>query len=234
MANRVAVDITINDRGELSIGGLSAQQLGLAPLDSQVVQTAKSLGSAQVQIQGQIITADVNGNPLIKIQWDPASRQLITDLAARYGYAISPQVLTRIEQWLASSNADITARYANGLSKPLMVNLSKPVLVDLGPQGQVTVEQVPLAMVIDPNAVQTIQQGQIRNAVLCWKQGTLTAQVDGKALPQVTLDQNGAKLLSQIFGLNLGDQLPGLFADQFGIDVSVPGGAHSTGATCGQ
>lgn len=218
----------------MSIGGLSAPQLGLAPLDSQVVQTAKSLGSAHVQIQGQLIAADVQGTPLLKIQWDPASRQLISDLASRYGYAVSPDVMARIEQWIASSNVDLTARYDNGLSKPLMVNLSKPVLVDVGSGGQITVEKIPLAMVIDPSAVQTIQQGQIRNAILCWKQGTLTATVDGKVLPQVTLDQNGIRLINQIFGLNLGDQLVPLFADQFGIDVSMPGGAHSATATCGQ
>ncbi len=115
-----------------------------------------------------------------------------------------------------------------------MVNLTKPVLVDLGPQGQVTVEKIPLAMVINPSAVQTISQGQIRNAILCWKQGTLTGQVDGKALPPVILDPNGVRLLDQAFGLNLGDQIGPLFADQFGIDLSLPGGTHSATATCGQ
>lgn len=208
--------------------------MGLAPLDSQTVQLAKKLGSTHVVVQGQIITAEVNGIPLFMIQWDPASRQVVADLAAKYGYAVSPDVLARIEEWISSSNVDITARYGNDVSKPLMVNLTKPVLVDVGSAGQVTVEKIPLAMMIDAGAVQIIKQGQIRNAVLCWNQGTLTAQVDGQSLPQVTLDPKGVQLMNDRLGLHLDKYLDSLFAGLLGADISFPGGAHNVRATCGR
>ncbi|MBI5032900.1 MAG: hypothetical protein HZB51_20460 [Chloroflexi bacterium] len=231
--NQAIVDITINDAGELTIGGFSMKALGLGPIDSQATQMAKSLDNAHVVLQGDLVTVDVHGTPLLKIQWTPASRQVVAELAARYGYRLSPETLARMEEWIASSNFDITARYTNDLSKPLTLNLTKPIWVDVGPEGQLTVETIPLALTLDPIVFQTIKQSGIKNAILCWNKGTLTTKLDGDNLPPIILDPKGVRLLSQALGLRIENSFDQFFNYQLGVDVNLPGGTHKAGITCG-
>jgi hypothetical protein len=214
--NTAVVEVTINAAGEVTVGGLSLKSMGAGSIDSTTVQMAKSLDSAHLVLQGDVVTLDVHGTPVVKMQWTPASRQAVTDLAAKYGYAVSPDVLARVEEWISSSNLDITARYTNDVSKPMTLNLPKPILVDVGYQS----------------VLQTIQRSGIQNTLLCWDKGTLTAKADGKDLPSLTFDPKGVQFLTQALGLDLGNVEPA-FSSKLGLDVSMPGGAHKTGATCG-
>ena len=231
--NQATVEITINDAGELTIGGLSMKALGVGPIDSQATQMAKKLGSAHIVIQGDVVTVDVHGMPVLKMQWTPASRQVVADLAAQYGYQLRPETLSRLEEWISSSSFDITARYTNEVSKPMVLNLTKPIWVDVGPEGQLTVETIPLALTMDPIVFQTIKQSGVKNAVLCWDKGTFTARLDGVNLPSITLDSRGVRLLGQTLGLPFENGVDPFFGDRVGFDVNLPGGAHQKDITCG-
>jgi hypothetical protein len=239
VTNQVVLDITINDAGEMTAGGVSLKALNVAPIDRNSTAWVKELKSTHLVIQAEQVTLDVNGMPVLKMQWTPASRQSVLDLAARYGYAISPDVLGRIEEWISTTNLDVTARYANEASKPLTLALTKPIMVDVGAQGQVAVERGPLAYGIDRSVLTSITQSGAKNALVCWNKGTLVTKVDGKALPSLTLEPKGVSFLLQTLGPSLGinpTQLGNIepaLGSQFGFDVSLPGGSHPQGAACG-
>src|SRR5689334_20315838 len=57
-ANTATVDITINDAGDVSIGGLSLAALGALPVSSQVVTAAKDLGDAHLVVANDAVTLD--------------------------------------------------------------------------------------------------------------------------------------------------------------------------------
>ncbi len=229
--NTAVVEVTINSAGNVTVGGIVLKSLGLASVDSTTVQFAKSLDSAHLLLQGDVVTLDVHGTPVVKMLWTPASRQVVVDLAAKYGYAVSPDVLGRVEEWINSSSLDITARYTDDVSKAMTLNIPKPILVDVGAQGQVAVEKGPLAYGIDQGVLRSIEQSGVRNALLCWDKGTLTAKADGRDLPSLTFDPKGVQFLTEAFGLALGNVEPA-FSTTLGMDVTMPGGTHQTGATC--
>lgn len=240
-SNQVAVDITLSDNGQLTIGGIDLGKLGIAPLAKPVTDVAKNVNSVHLVLRGELVQVDVGGTPLMKMQWAQSSREALTNLAASYGYAISPAVMSRIEEWVASSNLDLMARFTNQPSKPLVLNIAKPVIVDLGSNGSVAIEKGPLAYGIQQDVMNAIQRGGIKNAVVCWNKGTLALQVDNKALPSITLDPAGVRLVTKILnqpelGLNLqslgiDNGVDPVFSSNLGVDVSVAGGAHSS-VTC--
>jgi hypothetical protein len=183
-------------------------------------------------LQGEVVTLDVHGTPAVKIQWSPTTRQLLSTIALRYGVQMNPDQLARIEEWVSSSNVDVTARYTQDASKPLAIKLTKLLLVDMGLDGQVVVEKMPLGSGIDKTTVQMIQSGGISNSVLCWNKGTLTTKVDGKDLPAITLNPKGIQFLSKGLNLGPGISLDSLFGSQLGVDISLPGGSHQAGTAC--
>ena len=232
--NQLTLDVTIGSTGNLSIGGLDMRAFGVEPLSGQAVQLAKQLESAHLIVQSDVVALDLHGTPILKMQWTPSSRQVMTELAARYGFAISSQVLIRAEEWISSSTIDITARYTDEPSKPLSANLTKPLWIDIGPAGQMTIEQVPLAVNLDPAFMQTVKQSGFKNILLCWNKGALKIKADGNDLPMLTLDKSGVSTLNRILGLRVGSELDPLFNSKFGVDVALPGGAHQAGASCGE
>jgi hypothetical protein len=231
-ANTVTIEVTVSDTGDVTVGSMSLRGLGMGQLSQQVVQISKTLNSAHLVLQGEFVNVDVNGTPVLKIQWTKASRQLAADLAARYGYPVAPDVLARVEEWISSSTVDVTAKYSNANSKPLAINLTKSILVDVGPQGQVAIEKGPLAYGIDPSVLATINQGGAKNTTLCWNKGTLSAKVDGKDLPSITVDPNGLKFLSKALNLNIENSVDPFFTSMLGVDVSLAGGQHQTVGAC--
>jgi len=232
-ANQVVVDVTVNSAGEMTVGGVSLKSLNVAPLDSSTLQMIKNLDNGHLVIQGDVVSLDLHGTPIMKMQWDASSRQALVDLAAKYGYAVSPDVLARVQDWIATSNIDVTARFTDQVSKPLTIKLTKSVLVDIGSQGQVSIEKGQLAYGIDQSVLQPIMQSGAKSAIVCWNQGTLTEKVDGKALPTFTFDPKGAQYLIQALQLQVSNLDP-FFGAQLGFDVALPGGAHATGSACGQ
>lgn len=236
-ANQVTLEVTIGDNGDLSIGGLNTAALGLGRIDwtrlqSQVKASAKELKAVHLVLQGELVSIDVQGQPVMKMQWTPATRQLMTSLAQKYGVQITADMQSRLEEWISTTSLDVTARFANETSKPMAINLSKPVLVDLADSGQLTVEKMPLAVNIDRAVIQSIKMGGIQNGTLCWNKGTIQTKVDGNDLPAITLDPKGVQLVTRALGLDLGNIQP-FFTSLMGVDISIGGGAHKAGAICG-
>lgn len=231
-ANNATVDVTIGDDGNITIGGIDLKALGVAPLDSQALQFAKNIDSLHATVADDTVTVDIQGTQLATMDWNPQSRAAALALATRYGLALSPDVLSRIESWIASSNVDVTARISNEPSKPLNIDLSQLVLLDVANNGALAVENGPLAYGITPDAVAAIRQGG-NNATLCWANGTIVATVDGQALPTITLNQEGVNVLAKALNLPVQPQTTAaVLASKAGVDVALPSGAHSPNATC--
>jgi len=230
--NTVSLDVTINGAGEISVGGYNLRTLGLGVLSDQAKAVAKDMDSARFVLQGELVTLDVKGTPVAKIQWNAASRQMLSTLALRYGVQINQDQLARIEEWVSSSSVDVAAKYSQDASKPVAIKLSKPLLIDLGPDGQVAIEKMPLAYGIEKTTTQMIRMGGISNSVLCWNKGTLTTKVDGKDLPAITLYPKGIQTVMQALGLQFAVSIDPLFASSFGVDIGMPGGAHQAGTIC--
>jgi hypothetical protein len=232
-ANNASVDITISDAGDLSVGGVSLRLLGLGQIDNQVVTVAKSLEDAHLVVQDEVITLDVQGTEVVKILWSPTSRQTVTALMAHYGMQIDPDVQARLEGWINTSNIDVTARFANEPSRPLSIDLTRLIVVDVAPNGQLAIEKIPLATGIDPTALQTIQKGG-NQATACWNKGTLTAKVNGADLPSITLNPKGVNLVSKALNLPIDANAESAVLDaRLGFDLSLPGGTHAGDGSCG-
>jgi hypothetical protein len=230
-SNEATIDITINDSGGLSVGGVDLSALGMTPLDPQVVNLVKSLQNLHLVVEGQEVNVDVQATPVVKMEWDPTSRQTSANLAVRYGVQLTPEFQDRLEQWIASGDYDVTARYANELSQIASIALSKPVIVDIGSNGQLTIETLPLAAGVTPETVNMLTLGG-KQAVACWNKGKLTTMIDGAELPTITLNPEGVQVLNQALNLNIGQIKEPLLAARFGVDLALPGGSHQADATC--
>lgn len=232
--NRAKVDITIDDQGNVTVGGVNLAMLGMAPIDPQVATMAKNLGAVNLQVQDETVAVDVQGQEIARLLWSTDSRQAMAALAASYGVQLAPEVQARVEEWVSSSDIDVSARYTNEGSKAVELNLSKPILVDIAENGQLAVERGPLATGIDPYVLQQIRMGGSQ-AVACWDQGTLTASVDGVALPTLVVNPAGADIIAQALGLPINDiGTEAILNSRVGVDLSLPGGAHATDVACGQ
>ncbi len=230
--NRARVDIAINERGDISVGGVALSALGLAPVDAQVVNAIKTLGDVQLVAQDEMITVTVPQGELGRILWSPASRQVAAQLAADYGLVLAPATYDRVEDWISTSDIDLSARFSNEASEAPEVLISTPIQVEVAQNGQLTVEGGPLATGIDTNVLHTIQLGG-NSAVACWNQGTLTAMVDGEELPSVVLNPAGITTLAQAFNLPINEAgLNAILNSRLGVDLSLPGGAPMNGVSC--
>ena len=144
-ANVATVEVTINDAGGLSIGGVDLASLGVMPLDPQAMVVIQALKDAHLLVENQEVNVEVQDTPTVKMEWNPENRQAAAAMAVRYGVQLTDQIQARIEKWISSSKIDVTARYSNDASKPADISLTTPVLVDIAQNGQLTVEHFPLA-----------------------------------------------------------------------------------------
>ncbi|MCC7164253.1 MAG: hypothetical protein IT331_17290 [Anaerolineae bacterium] len=230
-SNLATIEVTVNDRGGLSIGGVDLATLGVSPLDPTVMAYVQALKDAHLLVESQEVNVDVQNTPTVKMEWTPENRATAAALAVRYGVQLTDQIQQRLEKWIGSSKIDVTARFSNDASKPADIGLTTPVLVDIAQNGQLTVEHFPLAAAIDPSVVSTIGLGG-NQAVLCWSKGRVNASVNGAALPTVTLNPEGVQVLNQALNLNITSIKEPLLAARFGVDLSLPGGSHEADAAC--
>jgi hypothetical protein len=230
-ANVATVEVTINDAGGLSIGGVDLASLGVMPLDPQAMVVIQALKDAHLLVENQEVNVEVQDTPTVKMEWNPENRQAAAAMAVRYGVQLTDQIQARIEKWISSSKIDVTARYSNDASKPADIGLTTPVQIDVAQNGQLTVENFPLAAQLDPTAVNTLMLGG-NQAVVCWSKGRVNASVNGAALPVITLNPEGVQVLNQALNLNITSIKEPLLASRFGVDLSLPGGAHQESATC--
>jgi hypothetical protein len=230
--NSATIDITIHDSGHWSIGGVELSAMNIMPMDSTAVAYARTLDSVHLMVEGEAVQLDIQGTPLVKLQWSPSSRAAVAKIASQYGVVLTPDIQARIEEWISTSSIDFTARYSNETSRPLNISLSTPILVDLYPNGAMAIEKAPLALAIDPIAYPWINAAGYQ-ATLCWNKGTFTAKIDGQDLPSITVDPSGFQLINRAFSLGIATDLTSLFGSTFGVDVSLNGAPHPAGASCG-
>lgn len=230
-ANVATIEVTVNDAGGLSIGGVDLATLGVTPLDPQALAYIQALKDAHLLVESQEVNVDVQNTPAVKMEWNPENRQAAAALAVRYGVQLTDQIQQRLEKWISSSKIDVTARYSNDASKPADIGLTTPVLVDIASNGQLTIEHFPLAAAIDPTAVNTMMLGG-NQAVVCWSKGRVNASVNGADLPTITLNPEGVQVLNQALNLGITSIKEPLLASRFGVDLSLPGGAHQDSAAC--
>lgn len=232
--NRAKVDITIDDAGNISVGGVSLAALGMAPIDPQVATMAKNLGNLNLQVQDETVAVTVQDQEIARLLWSPTSREAMAALAASYGVQLDPAVQARVEEWVSSSNIDVTARYTNEGSHAVELALSKPILVDIADNGQLAIERGPLATGIDPYVLQQIRMGGSQ-ALACWNDGTLTATVDGAELPTLVVNPAGVDIIAQALNLPINDLgTAAIMNSRVGVDLSLPGGTHVSDAACAQ
>jgi hypothetical protein len=230
--NRINADITINSAGELNVGGINLVTLGVQPLDAQTVQLVKTINTARLLVQGNAINVDFQGKPALQMDWNANSRKVVTDLAANLGYGLKPEVMARIEEWITTSTVEATARYANEASKPVSINLTKALWVDLTNDGHVSVEQFPLDVELDAATMATIKQAGISNSTVCWNKGNLTMRAGGKPLPGLTLLPKGVELAGRMLGPGSEKGFEVLLNSLLGADISLGGAPHQPNATC--
>jgi hypothetical protein len=231
-ANQIALDITINSAGNMSIGGIDLASLGVAPLDQTALAYAGSLQDLHLSVDGSAVAVEVQGSPALEIDWGPDSRSAVASLAARYGAALNANTMDRIEEWIANSTIDVTARYANEPSETLTLSISTPIWVDIAENGQVSVETLPLAFPVEPTTL-AYMRAAASQATICWNQGTLSAVLDGAALPTVTLHPEGFNKLTTALGVPQTGYVELLASSKVGVDVALPGGSHPATSSCG-
>jgi hypothetical protein len=235
--NEATVDVTINDQGALSVGGVNLAPFGVQPLDPTVLSYIKALKDAHLLVEDAAINVDVQNTPTVLVEWDPATRKASASLAARYGVQLTDQIQSRLEQWINTSRIDVTARNANETSKPADIALTTPLLVDIGANGQLTIENFPLAAAIDQTTLNTILLGG-NQATLCWNKGKVTANVAGSELPTITLNPEGVQVvnqalnLDQMLAVNVTELKEPILNARLGVDLALPGGAHDAAASC--
>lgn len=230
--NTATIDVTINDQGQVSVGGINLAALGVQPLDAQTVALVSSFNGAHVVVQGQELAIDLQGTPVGKLIWNPTTRQNALNLANRLGVQLPANVQERIEEWISTTTIDLTARKTNEPSKPAVINLAKPVKVDIAQDGAVAVESIPVT-VIDAATLEMLRRFGSQ-ALLCWDKGTLHPKIDGQDLPDIQLSPEGLQLISQALNLGITNMKEPLLASKFGFDVAFPGGTHPNGAGCTQ
>jgi hypothetical protein len=236
-SNEATVEVTVNDQGGLSVGGVNLASLGVAPLDPIVLSYIRALRDAHVLVEDQAVNVDVQNTPTVMLEWNPENRRTAAGLAAKYGLLLTDQVQQRLEQWINTSKIDVTARFANETSQPADIALTTPLLVDIGQNGQLTIEHFPLAAAIDQNTLNTILLGG-NQAVVCWNKGKLTTTVGGADLPTLTLNPEGVQVvnsalnLDQMLAVNVTELKEPILAARLGVDLALPGGAHDANASC--
>lgn len=232
-SNSALIDITVSDAGDLSVGGINLSALGVDKLEGPLQDLAQNLEHIHLTSDTQVVTLDLQGTEFAKMDWTPATRQTVLNLATRYGVQLQPEVQARLEEWIASTTLDLTARFANEVSKPLTLSLSKLLLVETQPNGQVVLETIPLPATLDPNTLQMLQRAG-NQATVCWNKGVLTAAVDGAEMPTVTLTREGVLMLTQVANVPVDNNAASavLLGSRLGVDLTLPGGSHATGVTC--
>jgi hypothetical protein len=234
--NRIVVEMTYDtEKGTYSLGGFTAEQLrviGAPQVNGEVMTLLKRIENAHLAIDAQSLAADINGQPLATVNWDPLSRRAIFDLAGEYGLHLDANVQERAEGWLDVVDVDITIRQSSQVSQPLLIQLDTPLQVDVAKTGRLVVEGVDTGMAMYSEVVRLARAGSIQNTTVCWNEGALTADLNGSELPSVTVHREGLEVLDQALGLRLGNKEP-FFNARAGVNIAFNGSGHPESASCG-
>ena len=234
--NQIVLDVTYDPETKTySLAGLSEEQLKLlgAPELQQIVWTIlERFDSLSMEINNSELNLDADGAKLATINWDGETRQKLYDLLDSYGMQMSPASKLRAEEWLGKADIVLNIRNSPYLSKPLVIDLATLIMVDISKEGKVAVEGFDTGVTLEPVVSDLAKAGGIDNATLCWSKGLVYSEVNGNSLPQITVHQEGLKVVDNALGLNLGD-IEAYFEAQVGASVSFAGSGHES-TECGK
>jgi hypothetical protein len=227
--NQIYLDVTYDPETQTySLIGLSDQQLralGAPVLEGIVWQVLARFDSLSMAINNSQLSLKTNDMSLATINWDEESREMLYGLINSYGMQMTDTSKERLAVWMDDLDIVLNVRNSPDLSQPLVLNLDTLLQVDISNEGQVAVEGFDTGFALEPGIPEMAAAGGVDNATVCWSKGVLVSQVNGAALPQITVHQEGLEVVDQALGLGLGD-VEQYFLSQLGASVSFGGAEH--------
>jgi len=234
--NYVFLDVTYDpETKNYSLSGFSKdqlQQMGIPELQDVIWVILERFESLRLELGNAAVNLKADDKDLATINWDAESRDLIYGLLDSYGVKISDLSKERLETWLSKADIVLNVRNSPEISKPIVLDLSTLLMVDVNKEGKLSVEGFDTGVYLQPQVADIASSGGVTSATLCWSKGILNSMVNGNALPQVTLYQDGLQVVENALGLGLGD-IGLFFKSQVGASVAFDGGTHET-MECGQ
>jgi len=234
--NYVFLDVTYDpETKNYSLSGFSKdqlQQMGIPELQDVIWVILERFESLRLELGNAAVNLKADDKDLATINWDAESRDLIYGLLDSYGVKISDLSKERLETWLSKADIVLNVRNSPEISKPIVLDLSTLLMVDVNKEGKLSVEGFDTGVYLQPQVADIASSGGVTSATLCWSKGILNSMVNGNTLPQVTLYQDGLQVVENALGLGLGD-IGLFFKSQVGASVAFDGGTHET-MECGQ
>jgi len=229
--NVVHIDVTYDPASQtFSAGGFSSEELkqfGVAGLPDEIWALLTVFDNLSLKIIGDEIQLMTNEAPLFSMAFDTNARTFVYDMLNVY-LATGKVDRERAEKWLEQADFDITLRKTKELSKPLQIELATLLQVKIADNGALSVEGIPTGMGITPEIGAMLKAANIENAKICWSKGVVNGEVNGSALPQITIYEDGVIVIDKALGLNLGDLGP-IFESSFGAGIVYAEGAPVAG-----
>lgn len=229
--NRIYIDVTYDPGTQTySLGGFTAeelQQYGAPQFTPELWQILASLDSITLRLENEQFNLIADQEQLASISWDATSRQIIYGMLNAY-IELGKVDLERAEAWLDKADVELSLRNSRQLSDPLLIQLATLLQVNIAEDGAVDVEGIPTGFGITPEIQAMIKAANVNNIKICWNKGVIDSEINGDALPQVTLYEGGMSVVDRAFGLNLGDLSP-IFDSSFGAAIIYGEGDPVTG-----
>jgi hypothetical protein len=227
--NNIILDITYNPETQTySLIGLTEEQLKLlgAPgLEQNVWAILERFDGISLEINNAEINLNTDDAKLATINWDDESREVLYDVIDGYTMQMALVDRQRADEWMEKANVVLTIRNSPDVSNPLVVDLTTLLKVDVSKEGAVAVEGFNTGVALQPDITLMAESGGIDNAAVCWSKSMLKSRVNGNALPQITIHQEGLEVVDKALGLGLGD-VTQFFNFQLGASVSFDGAEH--------
>ena len=231
VSNVIHIDVTYDPLSKtFSAGGFSydeLQQFGIPALPDEIWALLTVFDSLSLRIIGDEIQLATDATTLITMAFDGDARAFVYDLVNIY-IETGRIDRARAESWLEQADFDITLRKTREVSDPLRIQLATLLQVNIMENGEVRVEGIPTGMGLTAETSALLSAASIENAKICWNQGVIKGEVNGSALPQMTIFEDGVIVLDRALGLNLGDLGP-FFESSFGAGIVLADGAPVVG-----
>lgn len=229
--NRIFIDVTYDPNTETySLGGFSSDELkqfGAPEFQPEIWQVLSALDSVTLKLAGEELNLVTDEAQVATVAWDANSRELLYGMLNAY-LALGEVDMERAEAWLDKADLEVNVRESKELSDPLLIELATLLQVNIAESGELAVEGYPTGYGIPAEIMDMIKAAEINNVKLCWNKGVIDADINGTAMPEITLYQEGVNVIDKAFGLNLGDLSP-VFDSSFGAGLVYGEGDPVTG-----
>lgn len=229
--NRIYIDVTYDPNTETySLGGFSSEELkqfGAPEFQPELWQILSALDSVTLKLANEELNLVTDEAQVATIAWDQASRELLYGMLNAY-IELGEVNMVRAEAWLDKADVEFSLRQSKELSDPLLIELATLLQVNVAESGELAVEGFPTGYGIPAEMLDMIKAAEVNNIKLCWNKGVINTDINGTAMPQMTLYEEGVGVIDKAFGLNLGDLGP-VFDSSFGAGLVIGEGDPVTG-----